>query len=46
MTNKLTPPLEAKGSDNPLNIIKFNNKKIVIQSERITYNLLKTNNLK
>lgn len=36
---------KAKGRDNPLNIIKFNNKKIVFQSERISGNLLEINNL-
>ena len=36
---------KAKGDDNPLNIIKFNNKKIVFQSERISGNLLEINNL-
>ena len=36
---------KAKGRDNPLNILKFNDKKIVFQSERISGNLLELNNL-
>ena len=36
---------DAKGRDNPLTIIKFNNKKIVFQSQRAKGNLLELNNL-
>lgn len=36
---------KVKGRDNPLNILKFNNKKIVFQSERISGNLLELSNL-
>lgn len=35
----------AKGRDNPLTIIKFNNKKVVFQSQRAKGNLLELNNL-
>ena len=36
---------EVKGRDNPLTMMKFNDKKIVFQSNRIQGNLLELNNL-
>ena len=36
---------EIKGRDNPLNMMKFNGKKIVYQSNRLQGNLLELNNL-